>query len=575
MISKLKKLGWPVVFAGVLLLVYGPFFGFRFLRMAGDEKVYVSQAIEMAQRGNWFVQVLMGSPDYYKGPIHYLFLRIGMIIFGMNPWATLYMNLLMMFWGGWSLGSLISRRFPLWKGGPLWIAVFFALNVGIYTHSFTSQMETELASLFAVGLNLLDQVAIGQAGLGFWSVCGFIGLVKSPLHSVFAGTSALLFWGIQGELWKRLRRFKTWLGMFIGVAVCILGLMPAALLDWNNFYGIYFLRENVSKGGSGQHWTVSLYSTLGYYMFPWLFLAALAYLQAILQFPKWIKNAQIRRLVFLCLSWIAPSVCFFVWHDYHFENYNLPVISGVLLFVAVIWAQRSALWNRFYSVSIGLTGISFLILPIFISVLTHHFSPPQEWWPGWLEPLAWIGCLGSVFGLFRYGVFKLKPDERFLAVSLVGFYIGLGAFLTALGEREVLDLRKYLKEAKTRGDQFQITYFNLNHNIWSEWGFLNFWIDQPVQSAHNGEILKAALLRGDLIIVQPKEDFYEQFVAFCKKEVPQMEFEKTLWKRWRTRGQSPDGESLWGKAWEKRDLSILEMDYYLIRPKKPGNSPTS
>ncbi|MCM0605906.1 MAG: hypothetical protein KA715_07425 [Xanthomonadaceae bacterium] len=45
--------------------------GFRVIRSAGDEKVYVTQAYEMVQQGTWFVQYFQASLDFYKGPFHY------------------------------------------------------------------------------------------------------------------------------------------------------------------------------------------------------------------------------------------------------------------------------------------------------------------------------------------------------------------------------------------------------------------------------------------------------------------------------------------------------------------------
>src|SRR5687768_16262232 len=94
------------------LLLFAPFMGFRVLRTAGDDKVYVAQALEMARDGHWFVQTLADRPDYYKGPLHLALVRVGHLIFGQSMWATLWMNLALLIVGSIALGSAMKRLFP-------------------------------------------------------------------------------------------------------------------------------------------------------------------------------------------------------------------------------------------------------------------------------------------------------------------------------------------------------------------------------------------------------------------------------------------------------------------------------
>ena len=51
-----------------LLLIYVPFLGNRVVRPAGDDKVYVSQAVEMARSGHWFLQTLANVPAPVAAP---------------------------------------------------------------------------------------------------------------------------------------------------------------------------------------------------------------------------------------------------------------------------------------------------------------------------------------------------------------------------------------------------------------------------------------------------------------------------------------------------------------------------
>ena len=135
-----------------------------------------------------------------------------------------------------------------------------------------------------------------------------------------------------------------------------------------------------------------------------------------------------------------------------------------------------------------------------------------------------------------------------------------------IGEREMVDIRAYLRSVHKEGREVQLDYYNLNRNIFSEWGYLGFWINYPVKGLHDPESLKSALLRGDTILVASKENGIEEFRDFMKKNFPTMRLKETLWKRWRTRGQGENGQSLWLESWQRRDLSILEDNYMIYEP---------
>lgn len=550
----------PLALILLIFSVYAPFMGSRFIRTAGDEKVYVSQAVEMERAGHWFVQSLQDEPNYYKGPLHYVLLRAGFKVFGRTPWATLYMNLGFLIAGALALGAIIRRHYPEWVGGDLWIGSAFALGTGIYAHSFASQMEVELASLFAIGLFLLDRVKKDEAGWLFWILAGVIGWAKSPLHSAFLGSTAVLYWTARGELLTRLRNPKAWAAVLTGIAVSISGYLPAYFMDRENFWNAYVIRETLKKSdGSGQGWSVAILSTFGFYLFPWLLLALVAYAQTLAQLPRLIRDPRNRSLLALGFAAFLPSAVFFCWHVYRFENYNLPVIAGVWLWIAVVWANSNLFWKRIYSAALILTGILFLLIPIFLTVLAVHFSPLPAWWPSWLLPLVWVGSLISALGF----LFMRKP--HLLALSSGGFLWALGALFVVIGEREMTGLKSYLAEARAQNRSVELGYYNLNRNIWSEWGFLGFWVGHEVHGIHTPEKLREAIVNGETILVSAKENGVQDFRDFVQKNFPETKLNYIPWKRWRTRGQSDSGKPLWQEAWEKRDLSLLEVDYFVVQ----------
>ncbi|MDQ7042383.1 MAG: hypothetical protein Q9M34_02520, partial [Sulfurimonas sp.] len=60
-----------------------------YLPTTGDQKTYIAQALEMHRDGHWFMQTLFNEPDYYKGPLHFILLRIGFILFGTHSMFAL------------------------------------------------------------------------------------------------------------------------------------------------------------------------------------------------------------------------------------------------------------------------------------------------------------------------------------------------------------------------------------------------------------------------------------------------------------------------------------------------------
>jgi 4-amino-4-deoxy-L-arabinose transferase-like glycosyltransferase len=120
--TSMPQFSW-ILLVLLLVIIYVPFLGHRVVRPAGDDKVYVSQAVEMARNGNWFLQSLANEPNYFKGPLHYILLRIGMILFGFSMWATTYMNLALVIGAGVCVARTVERNmkdFAGWVSSPEW-----------------------------------------------------------------------------------------------------------------------------------------------------------------------------------------------------------------------------------------------------------------------------------------------------------------------------------------------------------------------------------------------------------------------------------------------------------------------
>lgn len=552
----------------IILLAYVPFLGNRVVRPAGDDKVYVSQAVEMAAQGNWFLQTLGGEPNYYKGPLHYLFLRVGMLVFGDSMWATVWMNLVLVIAGAIALGAVVHRNMRDFEGWSFFVGLAFALNAGIYSHVFASQMEVEMASFFAIGLYLLDRSGPGKADLKFWVIAGLAGWLKSPLHSVLLGGTALIFWAWEGTLLPRMRHPAAWGSAIAGVLVCALGYAPPFLLDRQNWVNFYLYRETLDKPPNGAPWHYPIIPLFTYSLFPWMLPAFVAYADGISRL--WRRQRAIRttpgarRVMALGIALILPSVLFFLWHPYRGQNYNLPVMGGLVLLVAALWATRAPGWSKVYSLSLGLTALITLVIPAALTFFTRHFDPMPYWWPSYLLPVLWIGAILTARGFWREGVTfsMLRPDS--LSRRSLWIFLSLGCLLTTLGEREMIDVRDRIYSAQKSGEQLRLAYYNLQKNIWSEWGYLNFMLPYPVRGLFTPADLEAAVRNRELILV-PGDEWLDKMKSDLAEKFPGAEWQVEPWRRWKTKGKNAAGVPAWRQAWDTRDLSVLEKPFYMVR----------
>ncbi|MBY0472228.1 hypothetical protein K2X30_13765 [bacterium] len=551
-----KPLHWSLLILVMALVIYGPFLGFRFARVAGDDKVYVAQALEMFRSGHWFLQTWGGEPNYFKGPLHYLFLIAGMKVFGLTMWATLYMNLLLLVLGAVSFAHLLLLQVQKISAdyaemAARWGGIALLTTLGVYSFTFASQMELELVSFYIFAMYFAyraDQPKARWPHYALWISIGLAGWLKSPLHSVLLGTSTLLYWLVRGSLKAHLKKPQAWLALILGITAGIAGYLPALIHDRENFISTYWIRESVEKVSRG-HPLESFWAVTTWLALPWSPLLWLSFT----------RLRQTWKQLALPLSFALPTVLFFVFHPYHSHIYDLPVIGPLLLIVGLsFFLGRGTLplrlerWIYFFTASL------FLCAAALFAAIATHFQPLPVWVPA---VFLWIPAGGFLFaGLLWILPVILKLDlKSTLGTTLAGAilsFFSLGFFGVTLGEREMHDLRAILK---SRPD-VKVTYYNLDTTIWNEWGYLNFMLRRPVEVANKMPALEAAIKRRDWILVNSQDQ-----LTHVKALIPsKASYRVHTWKRWRLQGKDAQGRSLYQEAWDKRDLSVLERDYFVI-----------
>jgi hypothetical protein len=212
----------------------------------------------------------------------------------------------------------------------------------------------------------------------------------------------------------------------------------------------------------------------------------------------------------------------------------------------------------------ALTAAVLLALPLALTYFVNHFDPMPFWWPSWQLPVLWIGALLTARGFWREGVTFSTSRPASLARRYLWMLLALGTLLSTLGNREMIDVRDYLYNADKRGEHPVMAYYNLQRNIWSEWGYLNFMIPYPVHGLFTVEDLRRAVAQKETIVV-PGDEWLTKMHEDLDPIFPGAVWEKEPWRRWKTKGKNSAGVPAWKEAWDTRDLSKLERPFYLVR----------
>jgi 4-amino-4-deoxy-L-arabinose transferase-like glycosyltransferase len=553
----------------IITLVYLYFQLDMMIRTTGDEKTYVAQALEMQRDGHWFMQTLFDEPDYYKGPLHFIFLKIGFYMFGTHSmFATVYMNFL-----GLIVATLLLYRFALReledKSWALFYASSFSISIGLYSHSFASQMEAELIICYAIILYLLNRLDEDKSllmQLLLWGMVGLTGWLKSPAYSVFLGLSIPLYWILTSQLKSRIKSKDTWIALLFGIVIGFAGYIPILIYDGDAFIERYIIKESLSKGANGVGWTTAFFPVFTYFLAPWMFAAIFSFCIAI--YTVFVKSARLLneneiRLVKLSLAIIIPTLLFFTLHKYRGDIYALPVVSATLLIAVIYWRAYMQRFERVYIWMMRLSAIVLSIVPLLVVAMALHFDPLPVWWPDYLLYLALFSFLFTLIFVFYESTKVAKDGPSLLIFSFIPLLITLGFILQIFGKAEMIGAHEYIaknKITKPLGD------YNLYKNFWNEYGSLNTWLGHDVVGLHEKEKLFLFLREGGSVIVEGEQRLKE-FQEKLPEDIKMSDIDIYIWKRWLTHGKGPNGESMFLKYWKNGDIATIQRDFYIIKLK--------
>lgn len=507
-----------------ILLAYLPWLGGMSVPLTGDQKVYLSTALEMRQQGSWLKPLLFGEASYYKPPFQYWATLVSWKIFGFNLFATLLPSVLCVVLIAWLLGEI-----ALLLGERRWFVnagLWFAAALGTMTYGTTAQMEIYLCFFYAAswwaGLKFLSRrndrneirnwawifLAFGLAGLS--------ALVKSPLYSVFWVLSFVSYLLVSGE-WLLFRQRNLYLALLSGMGIGLAWYLTILKVDGAHFWADYAMRETWEKKGGNQGTLGSIWGALFYFCIPFTLLI-LPSLRAILRGRR---TGGLMRFI-LCWSW--PAALFFSFYPYRIKPYLFLLVPA--LAVLVDWGYFRVGRTLMFRLVMGFTG---LVMFIALSGLALILQRAE------LVPI-WI-----ISGLVVTGVITLICASKnwmrgFVLCALAAvFFIRVGA--VQIGEADL----KPLRDAVAGHPAAAVGMLDQDNGIWHEIGLLSVAIEKPMVRLHTVDEVSKFIADGGIVALNDEQagDFDETIGNQVEVLKPGQTLKFQAWPRLKGRTKFP------------------------------------
>ncbi len=443
--------------------------------------------------------------------------------------------------GSLSIISIVNANLDR-SDWSFWAGLVFAINAGIFSLIFSA--HAGLTALLAITLYFLNKSDRGEGDWKFWVFVGVMGTLYSPVLIPAMGLCALFFWFCMGELRARLYK-KT--KFFLAISTALVPYMLALLFDFNRDAPLI---PNANWG--------SIVPAFTYYLFPWTFIALVAYGDGVIRFTRYclicVKEKkrkfwqfpQQSRLIVLGLS-IFPLMG--LWG-------SLPLMAGLILIIVALWSTCSEKFSKYYTSSLVLTAIALLLFAVGLTVVIDHFKPLPLWWSNWTLPFFWVGVVLTAKGFWNEATRFHLSRPMAIAKRSIWLFLGVGILLMDLGQRD----KKRVTETFFSPDKEQaLTYYDpskqgqKNKALRGKITFFRI----PVRTLQTQNELAQSIRQGDRIVVSGEEDL-NRLKVFARQHYPSLTHKENRWQEW-------SGEFPWRDAWQKQSLAPLEKNYYMVQ----------
>jgi 4-amino-4-deoxy-L-arabinose transferase-like glycosyltransferase len=428
-----KWVGTPVALL-LILFLYALFLWSFSVPMTGDQKVYLTVALEMMERGEWVIPHLFGEPNFLKPPFQYWSTILGWKIFGFGLFGALFPSVLAL------LASAILVK-KISKSADWTPAVFFASTLASMTYGTTAQMEIWVVLFYLTSWHLY---LAGRLGWAF-GVVGVMAWIKGPLYSVLWGLGWILHEVLNGNA-RNLRSPRTFWKLALGIGVGLSWFLLAAKEFPDEVIGVFFKRENLEKLNTPLGSPLGLWSEfLGtlWPMLPWLLICLLDPLNRARILGRW---------RFYLSFGIFPAL-FFTFFPYRVGTYLYLLTPLAIWWMSPSPPKADTKGLRFLQ---GVVLVLGALLAVFLVRLGSG---------GWIGPILGGFALLSA-GLWMVGHFRLSPALIAISSLCLVSAVRLGGI--ELGSRDLAGLK-----SATAGSEMPIAYLMEHEDIWHEVGLIS------------------------------------------------------------------------------------------------------
>jgi 4-amino-4-deoxy-L-arabinose transferase-like glycosyltransferase len=455
----------PFFYFITILLVYLMGLWGASVPLTGDQKVYLSIALEMFEKNEWVIPSLFNEPNFLKPPFQYWATIIGWKLFGLSVFGALVPSVIALLGSSffcYQIGKKLNIK------SPTMAAVLFASTIGSMTYGSTAQMEIWVVFFF---LAAWFSVLSSQILLAFVLI-GVLAWVKGPLYSVL-WTACVLIWNT-GLI--KTKRF--WLALLSGTLIGLMWYFLAASTHRQEILNQFVFSENLGKIYTAHGTIAELWGEFFYSLFPWGIVLFLAALQKNSR-TKWIENKK------FYLSYALVPLLFFTFFPYRVNSYLY-----LLTPIAAIMASEIDLkfGKKIKLIGLGIYSVIFVLL-IF---LTYRLVSD-----GWIGFEIVVSLLMTIV-LFLIGY--LKSEWKHVALSSLLLVNLLRVAAVQIGEKDVADLRTAF-ESRTGDYAFYID----SRDIWHEFGLISSVLGHSMQRIYSLTDLDNFLAIGGTVILQPEQ----------------------------------------------------------------------
>jgi len=467
----------PAVVSLLVFFTYAVELGRPSIPLTGDQKTYLSIAVEMFEKKEWIIPTLFGSPNFLKPPFQYWATLVGWHIFGISLFGALLPSVLAL-----AVGTLIvyaiGKKINLSQ--PALASLLFASTFGSMTYGSTAQMEIWIVLFFLSAW----WAVLNERLLIAYILVGVMAWVKGPLYPAL-WTIGFIYWRP-----RSIQQRRFWLSLILGVTIGLAWYLLAASTHRNEILGQFFYTENMGKMATHQGSMLGLWSEFTFSLFPWVVLFVLGCFQKTTR-QKWRLNRH------FYLSYALFPMVFFTFFPYRVNSY-FYLLTPILAMLTSETELKFSVRGKTLGFMIYL--IVFLLLSVILGRLIQG---------GWIGANLgiWSGC---IFIAFLMGYYREKWTHVALASLALITLIRFSA--VELGTRDVAGLMDYEKTHSA-----PLAYYLDSQDIWHEFGLISAILGHPVQRIYNKNDLDTFLAQQGSVIFQEDQQSDYQKGLQCKR----------------------------------------------------------